>query len=158
MATKADFNALDWETIANAPAFAGLIVATAQKGGTIRESLAMGKAYIAAREAHRNHDVIGEIAAQAPQIDPRSYPSLEQMRSEGLAKIGEAVTLLEPSASAEELEAFKAFVMDVGRRAAEADKSGGVLGIGGERVSDAERAAIGEIATVLGTEPPALEG
>jgi hypothetical protein len=38
----------------------------------------------------------------------------------------------------------------VATRAAEADKSGGVLGVGGERVSDAERGALDRIREALG--------
>ena len=38
---------------------------------------------------------------------------------------------------------------------ANARKEGGVLGIGGKPVSDEERAALNEIASTLGLEPPA---
>ncbi len=43
-------------------------------------------------------------------------------------------------------------MLTVAERAAERTKSGGVLGIGGERVSDAERAALDELAAALGVE------
>jgi hypothetical protein len=42
--------------------------------------------------------------------------------------------------------------MSIAEHAAEADKSGGFLGIGGERVTGKEEAALDEIAAALGTE------
>ena len=62
--------------------------------------------------------------------------------------------LLERQASPEELAAYREFAITVAQRAAEADKSGGFLGVGGERVTDAESAALAEIAAALGTDPP----
>lgn len=157
MAAQEDFNAVDWQTLTDAPAVAGLIVVTAQRGGTIRESIAMAKAYAQAKADH-DHELIGAIAAKAPQVDPKQFTSKEDLHTSGLHKIGEAVALLDGTASADEIEAYKQFTLSVAQRAAEADKSGGVLGIGGERVSDSERAALAEIAAALGTEPPAEGG
>jgi hypothetical protein len=151
MTTKADFNAEEWEQVLEAPALAGLIVITAQRGGTIRESVQMAKAYTEARKEHAGSDLLGEIVAQPPTVDPRQFESAEQLRSEGLQRIRDAVGLLEPKAEPEDLEAYKRFVLTVAERAAEATKSGGVLGIGGERVSDAESAALDELAAALGT-------
>ena len=45
MTTKAEFNAEEWSKITEGPALAGLIVIASQRGGTIRESLAMAKVY-----------------------------------------------------------------------------------------------------------------
>ena len=138
MATKADFNAEEWQQVAGAPAIAGFIVITAQKGGTIRETMAMGKAYAEAKKEH-DDGLLGEIVATSPQPDLEGLKSQEELRVKGLAKLREAVELLEPKATPEEVDGYKAFTLTVAQRAAEADKSGGVVGIGGERVSDAER-------------------
>lgn len=152
MATKADFNADEWEQIAEGPALAGLIVIAAQRGGTIRESVAMGKAYTEARQQHGDSDLLGELAAGAPRLDPKQFSSAEDLRTRGIGKISDAVALLESKATADEIEAYRRFSITVAQRAAEADKSGGVLGIGGERVSDAESTALDEIAAALGTQ------
>jgi exonuclease III len=152
MTTKADFNAEEWEQILQAPALAGLVVITAQRGGTIRESVQMAKAYTEARKEHAGSDLLSEIVAHPPTVDTRQFESAEQLRSEGLQRIRDAVALLEPKAEPGDVEAYKRFVLTVAERAAEATKSGGVLGIGGERVSDAESAALDELAAALGTE------
>ena len=41
MTTKAEFNAEEWQNVAEGPALGGLIVIAAQRGGTIRESVQM---------------------------------------------------------------------------------------------------------------------
>lgn len=155
MTGKADFNGAEWQEVAEAPALAGLIVATAQRGGTIRESIAMGRAYAEAAREHGGGDLLSEVAGGVAQVDPRQFSSPEDLRTRGLQRIRDAVALVDQKATPEELEAYKRFALTVALRAAEADKSGGVLGIGGERVSESERAALAEVAEALGTEPPA---
>ena len=60
----------------------------------------------------------------------------------------DAVELLDQKATREELEDYKKFVLILADRAANARKEG-FMGMRGERVSDAEREAIGEIAAAL---------
>ena len=151
MTTKADFNAEEWQRIVEVPALAGMIVASAQRGGTIRESVQMAKAYTEARKEHSGNDLLGELVAQPPSIQPREFANAEELRSEGLARIREAVALLEAKADPDDVEAYRRFALSVAERAAEATKSGGVLGIGGERVTDAESSALDDIAATLGT-------
>jgi hypothetical protein len=153
MTTKADFDAMQWQSVLEAPALAGLIVISAQRGGTIRESIQMAKAYLEAKRESSGGDLLGELVSEPPRIEPKQFESAEQLRSEGITRIRDAVALVEDKATPEETEAYRAFIVDVARRAAEATKSGGVLGVGGERVSDAERAALDEIAAAAGIDP-----
>jgi hypothetical protein len=152
MTTKAEFNAEEWDTIARAPALAGLIVIASQRGGTIRESLAMAKVYKEAQKSHGSGDLLGDLVSSAPNLDAREFSSKEDMHTTGLQKITEAVELVKAKASAEELADYRGFAMSIAEHAAEADKSGGFLGIGGERVTGKEEAALDEIAAALGTE------
>jgi hypothetical protein len=153
MATKADFTAVEWDTIVQAPALAALRVISAQRGGTIRESMQVAKVYNEAREQHGG-ELIGEIAKSAPTIDRSQFSSPEDLAAQTPERIRAAIELLE-SKSPDDVDAYRQFTLTVAQRAAEADKSGGVLGIGGERVSDSERAALGEVAEALGTTLPA---
>ena len=153
MTTKAEFNGEEWDKIAAAPAIAGLIVASAQRGGTIRESLAMAKTYAAAKQEHASGDLVGEIVASAPHLDAKEFSSKEDLHTRGLGKISEAVELVREKATVDELVDYREFVRNVAQHAAEADKSGGFLGIGGERVTGQEEAVLGEITAALGDEP-----
>jgi hypothetical protein len=153
MTTKAEFNAEEWETIAAAPAIAGLIVASAQRGGTIRESFAMAKTYVEAKQEHTTGDLVGEIVAAKPHLDTKEFSSKDDLRTRGLGKITEAVGLVRDRATMDELVDYREFVLNVAQHAAEADKSGGFLGIGGERVTGQEEGAISDITAALGDVP-----
>jgi hypothetical protein len=61
MTTKADFNAEEWGIVVNGPVYAGMHVIGAERGGTLRESLAMGRVYQAAREQHGESDLLDEL-------------------------------------------------------------------------------------------------
>ena len=155
MTTKADFNGEEWDRIAEAPALAGLIIATSQRGGTIRESLAMAKVYRETQAEHSSGDLVGELVQSAPNLNAKQFSSKEDMHTQGLERIRTAVGLVEAKATPEELDEYRKFAMAVAQHAAEADKSGGFLGIGGERISGNEQAALTEVAEALGTEAPA---
>ena len=66
MTTKAEFNAEEWDRVLQGPAIAGLMVVSAQRGGTIRESMEMAKAYKEARQEHARTDLLGEIVSTPP--------------------------------------------------------------------------------------------
>jgi hypothetical protein len=149
MTTKAEFNAEEWDQIAEAPAIAGLIVITASRGGTIRETMAMAKAYAAAQKEHAAGDLVGEIVSSAPHLDPKQFSSKDDLRARGLGKITEAVGLVQDRATLDELVDYREFILDLANHVAERDKSGGFLGIGGERVSGQEQSAIADITAAL---------
>ena len=151
MTTKADFDAAEWETVAEGPVIAGLIVVASQRGGSIREAMAIGKEYVAEAKQHKG-ELIGEIAEKPPRLSPKEFSSPEALRTEGLQRIAAAVEILKAKATPDEVDAYGHFTLAVAGRAAAADKSGGTLGIGGVEVSDAESAALDEIATTVGVE------
>jgi hypothetical protein len=149
--TKADFDAAEWETLIEGPAIAGLIVVTAQRGGAVREAIAIGKEYVEAGKEHQG-ELIGEVAAKPPRLSSKEFSSREALHTEGLQRIGAAVEILKAKATPDEVDAYGRFVLAVAERAAAADKSGGTLGIGGVEVSEAESAALEEIAAAVGVD------
>ena len=146
MTTKADFNAEEWEHIAQAPALAGLMVIFADRGGTIRETIALGKAYTEARR-EGGTELIQEVVASPSQVDPRSVGGPDQLPD----RIREAVTILEQKTTPEEAAEYRQFILRVADVVAHAHKEGGVLGIGGKEVSEQEQAAMDQLASTLGT-------
>jgi hypothetical protein len=151
MTTKADFNAEEWSTVLEAPAIAGVLVITAQRGGTFREARSMAKAYTEAREQAGADDLIDEIVSARPELDQNRFRSPEELRDGGPRRIREAVELLGQKATPEEVEGYRKFVLSLAERVAAAHKEGGFLGVGGEEVSDAEQKALDEVASALGT-------
>jgi hypothetical protein len=152
MTTKSEFNAEEWERVAQAPALAGLMVAMAERGGTIRESLALGKAYAAARRDGGGSELLEQIVATAPQLDPASMGPAEGLREQLTQRIREAVGIVEEKATPQEADEYRQFVLRLADVVAHAHKEGGVLGIGGKEVSERERAVLDELAGLLATD------
>ena len=153
MTGKADFTPEEWEIILQGPPSAGLIVATAQRGGTFRESVSIAKAYVEARQGHGESELLDEIVASKPEIDHTRYRSVEELKEHGLQHLRDSVALLERKATPAEVDQYRQFVLSLADRVANAHREG-PLGLSGERVSDAERAAIDEITGALGTASP----
>jgi len=153
MSGRADFSPEEWEVVLKGPPSAGMIVITAQRGGTFRESFSMAKSYGEARKQHGDSELLDEIASTKPEIDRTRYHSPEELKEHGLQHLREAVELLERKATPEEVDEYRRFVLTLANRVADAHKEG-FLGLSGERVSEAERAAVAEIAEALGTESP----
>ena len=144
MTGRADFTQEEWELVLEGPPSAGMIVVTAQRGGTFRESIAIAKAYVEARRQHGESERLDEIVAAKPERDHTRYHSVEELKQHGLQHLRDAVELLERKATAEEIENYRRFVLTLADRVANAHREGG------ETISDAERAAIEEISASLG--------
>jgi hypothetical protein len=151
MTGKADFTEDEWTLLLEAPTSAGMIVMTADRGGAIKESFSMAKAYTDARKEHGSSQLLDEIVTTKPQVDRTRHSSQEELKEDFLQHLRDAVALLETKATPDELEDYKRFVVSVANHVAEAHREG-FLGLSGERVSDEERQAIADITAAL--EPP----
>jgi hypothetical protein len=143
MTGKADFTEQEWDLVLEGPPSAGMIVVTAQRGGTFRETIAMAKAYTDARQEHGQSELLDAIAAAKPKADHTRYHSPEELKQAGLQHLRDAVSLLGRKATAQELDDYRRFVMTLTDKVAHAHREHGV------EVSPSERAAIEEIANAL---------
>jgi hypothetical protein len=145
MTTKAAFSPEQWEAVLEGPPSAGMIVATAARGGTFRESIALTRAYVEARAQHGASELLDEIVAAKPEIDHTRYHSAGELRDNGLEHIRGAVTVLDGKASPEELDGYRRFVLTLANKVAAAHREEG------SGVSPAEAEAVDDIAAALGT-------
>ena len=145
MTGRADFSEQDWKLVLEGPPSAGMIVVTAQRGGTIRETFAIAKAYVDARKEHGQSELLDEIVAAKPEIDHTRYHSSQELKDHGLKLLRDAVVLLEGKAGPDEVDQYKRFVLTLADKVASAHRESGAA------VSEAEQAAIDEIATTLGS-------
>src|SRR4029453_2164157 len=118
MTTKADFNADEWERLAQAPAFAGLMVILGDRGGSFRESIALGKAYAAARR-DGGSELVEQVVASPPHVHPKSVTPDELPE-----RISEAISIVEQRATPEETEECRQFILRVADAVAHAHKEG----------------------------------
>ena len=145
MASKADFTTEEWKLILEAPPSAGMIVVTAQRGGSFRETIAMAKSYVEARQQHGQSELLDEIVAERPRMERGKLHNHEELRDQGLDCLRGAVALLHDKATVEERDDYRRFVLTVANKVAAAHREGGQL------VSPAEAQAIQDITTALGT-------
>ena len=145
MTGKAAFTEEEWDQVLMGPPSAGLIVITAQRGGSFRESFAMAKAYTEARKDHGESELVDEIVSAKPERDHTRYHSHEELKAAGLQHLTGAVAVLDQKATPEEVEGYKQFVLALAEKVANAHREHG------QNVSPAEQAALDEIAAALGT-------
>ncbi len=146
MTTKAAFTDEEWDKVLEGPTSAGMIVTTAERGGTFREVFAMAKAYTEARQEHGSSELLDAIVAHKPETDRTREHSKEEMKDHYLANIRDAVALVEAKGTAAELGDYRLFVVSLAKRVAAAKKEKGSE----DGVSTAEAAAIAEIEGALG--------
>ena len=144
MTSSAAFSPEEWTAVLEGPTSAGMIVVTAARGGTIRESIAMSKAYVEARAQHGESELLDDIVAAKPKTDHTRYHSAEEVRENGLKHLRDAVALLESKATAEEVDEYRRFVLALATKVAAAHKEDG------QSVSPAETEAIQQITAALG--------
>ena len=145
MTKQADFTPEEWTQVLEGPTSAGMLVITASRGGTFRETFSMGKAYTDARRHHGQSELLDEIVAAKPKSDHTRYHSPEELREHALRHIRDAVALVRTKATPQELGDYRGFVLNLAERVAQAHSEQG------EDVSPSERSAIGEIGGALGS-------
>ena len=144
MTNKAAFTPEEWISVLEGPTSAGLVVVTASHGGTFRETFAMSKAYVEARSAHGNSELLDEIVSSKPKMDREHAHSAEELKAGALQRVRAGVAVLESKATAQEVDDYRQFVLTLANKVAAAHREDG------QDVSPAESAAIEEIRSTLG--------
>ncbi len=158
MASKSDFTPEEWKTIVAAAPMVGLAVTCASPSGpwgVMKEMLSMGMAMAEMLEKASSNSLIAELGAdlkarQTKPEPPQGMSDPEQCKQTALNHIRAVNDLLNRKAKPEEADEFKKWLLAIGRRVAEAANEGGLFGFGGERVSDAEKNVLRQIAFALG--------
>ena len=146
----AGFSPEEWSIVAEAPLLAGARLVAAERGGTIRESLAIRDVYSAARELHGESALLDALVASSPSIDLRGIRAVGDPVAASNERLGAALAILRAKAAPADVDAYKGFVLAVVQSVAEANREGGFAGFGGEEVSAREQAALDEIGALLG--------
>jgi hypothetical protein len=143
MTGKSDFTDQEWDLLREAPASAGMMVVTADRGGTFRETYAMAKAYAEARQHHGESELLDALVSAGPKGGPR-YHSPEELHEQSLQRLREAADLLAQKATPPEADDYRSFVVALAQKVADAHREHG------QQVSEPEQAAIRDIEASLG--------
>lgn len=157
MTTKADYTAEEWQVLMQAPMLTALnVIAASPSGpvGVVQEMLAVTKAVLDSVEPAPGHELVAAVAAEFKETKGEAAImkglKAEELKSRSLEGSRQVAALLDRKATPEEAAAFKQWLTEMARRAAEAAKEGGFMGIGGTQVTEAETAALHEVNEALG--------
>jgi hypothetical protein len=163
MTVKERFAPDEWARIVGAPMLAGIAVTAADPGGlwgAVKEGTATASALRAgASQAAGGGGLIQEVASTYQTSEGRDMARgvlKEQSSGKKPAEIVEAamtelgaVAALVGAKAPQEAPAFKAWLKDIAVKVAEAGTEGGFLGFGGVKVSEAEKATLDRVSTIL---------
>ena len=150
MATTDDFSTEEWKAISDGPVYAGYMVITASRGGTIRETFSMSKTWAEARQRQGESELLDAVVAEKPKLEDKPGSAIE-LHNAGVQMLQQAVGAIEAKAP-DELDAYRSFVTGLAQRVAEAHEEHG------EKISSGERSVLDQIAEALGSDAEQTSG
>ena len=164
MANKQNFKPEEWNKILQSTILAGMAVTAAEPSGlwgALKEAFASSSALAAAKSNASSNELIKAVVTEFETKEGRSSVQ-EALRQQlqgakpadavqrSLANLREVSAILDAKAP-QEAAAFKTWLRAISQNVAEASAEGGFLGMGGVKVSDAEKATLADISKALGT-------
>jgi hypothetical protein len=163
MANKASFTPEEWARIVASPMVASMAITAADPSGLwglLKESMAGGWALLEAKQDAQANALVKAVADDIATPDTRNAvrdsfqaqfkgSQLGDVKRKAIDELRAVSATLDAKAP-EDAPAFKSWLREVARKAAEAGNEGGFLGFGGVAVSDAEKATLEEISSALG--------
>lgn len=160
MANKTNFTTEEWKTLIEGVMMSGLAVTAAEPSGiwgVLKESFASSKAIIEGRSG--SDELVKAIEAEFETSEGRTFAregfreklagaKAAELKAKCIDTLKQVAAILEAKAP-EDAEAVKKWFYHISEKVAEADAEGGFLGFGGTQVTDAEKAALGEISSAL---------
>lgn len=159
MTTKSAFTADEWKSLMQAPFVTGMYITLASPSLTdsFKESVAVASMVVKTAQSSMGSELLADLAAEFKDLSAAkaakpefSTHDIESIKAEALADVKAVAELLNRKATAAEAGEISQWLYNVALAAAEAAKEGDILGIGGVRISDAEKAALAQLAEVLG--------
>lgn len=162
MAGKDAFTAEEWNKVLQGLMLAGVAVTAADPSGiwgTMKEGMANVGALREVWNGHTDNELLKAIGEEFKTSEGRKLAQdtlkatfegagSEEIMSRAMAGLKDVAMLVEAKAPADAPE-YKRFLMDIGRRVAEAAKEGSILGFGGELVSPAEESVLDDMKRAL---------
>ncbi len=155
VAFEAQFGAEDWQAVVRGPFQAALAIVAADPGGLVAAAKEGGALASVMRAGDGAGGLVDELVADITSDRPsmKEIGISRQHKDQALASAIEAMKhaagIVEAKAPAE-AAGYNNWLVSISERVANAAKEGGILGFGGERVSDDEQAALAQIRSALG--------
>jgi hypothetical protein len=160
MTGKADFTEEEWARLKRAPFIAGMGISISDPGGPmelVKETAATLKTAV---DGAGRGELVGALASNIETDAKARHNPLGGFRAKGalagqeiLEELRAVNAIVSAKASPEDAEAFRAWLTDAAREAANAAKEGGFLGFHAVRVSEGEQRMLDKLSEALA--PPA---
>jgi len=163
MTAKADFTDEEWTRLKRAPFVAGMAISLSDPGGPIelvKETAAAVKTVVGAVEQGGRGELVEAVATEAAADAKTHKNPLHDFKPKGalagqmvLEELAGVNAIVSAKASPEDAEAYRTWLKDAAREAADAAKEGGFLGFHAVRVSEGEQRMLDKLGEALA--PPA---
>jgi hypothetical protein len=163
MADRSSFSDSEWNQLVESPMLAAMAVTAAEPSGLwglLKESLAAGSSLAVAKAEPTANPLVKAVAAAYDTPEARTVArdrlqrdlqgsQPQEAKAKAIAGLGQVAALLEAKAPTD-AAAFKIWLRHISQKVAEAGSEGGLLGFGGVKVSEVEKATLAEIEQALG--------
>jgi len=159
MTTKANFTDEEWERLERAPIVAGMAISLADPGGPIeavKESMAAIKTVMEAARTGGGAELVDALAKSFSEQSEERKKALGGFKPRGtmagdqiLEELRAANELVKQKATPEEAAAFREWLLNAAKNAANAAKEGGFMGFKAERVSEGDQQMLDRLEEVL---------
>ena len=163
MTSKADFGEEEWTRLKRGPFVAGMAISLADPGGPIelvKETAATLKSVRSAADAGGGGELVDAIAQEVVADTGQRKNPLHDFKPKGalagqeiLDELAEVNRMVSATATPEEAQAYRDWLLSAAQEAANAAKEGGFMGFHATRVSEGEQRMLDKLAEVLA--PPA---
>lgn len=158
MTTKSDFTEEEWIRVRRAPFVAGMAISLADPGGPIELAKESAASLKSATNPPTREQLLAEIALDVQAMTQQRQNPLSDFKPTNATQAGQqildelrAVTAIVSSkAAAEEITAFKEWLLTTAQAAADAAKEGGFMGFRATQVSQGEKAMLDQVRTAIG--------
>jgi hypothetical protein len=157
MSDKSSFTPEEWQVLFTAAPMIGMGVSLASPNGpfgVVKEMFAVGMAISETLQAGSSNPlvraVIDDMKARGTKPErPVGMDNPESAKRVVLETMKRVNTVLAAKSTPDEAAGFKSWLLTIADKVAQASTEGGFFGIGGERISQAEKQAIAELASAL---------
>jgi hypothetical protein len=157
---KADYSEEEWSTLRRAPLVAGMAITLADPGGPIEATKEVMATLKAITSPGSDEELVVALSQDAMALAQKHQNLMGDFKPRGamagqqvLDELRAANDIVGRKATPEEAAAFRSWLMEAAKAAAEAAKEGGFMGFGAELVSQGERAMLEQLSKILGVDP-----
>jgi hypothetical protein len=163
MTDKSNFTPDEWKVLLESVMMAGIAITADEPSGLwglLKETFASGSELVRAKMDAGSNALIKAVVADFETSEGRSISrdgvkeklsgsKPPEIKAKCIETLRQAAKLLDAKAPGDAV-AFKSWLRQISQHVAEAATEGGFLGIGGKKVSEAEKATLTEISSALG--------